>query len=305
MPPKALKRDVDLSAASARQYRPRTVGGSKLLGRLAGASMRKAMLKNRVNDGYLRQLKQANWYWEVGEPIMPNHKAPFWNLETLWGEKIVGGILYGTMVSVIVLMVGVFLTLIAKLPLLPFVGAALVLGAIVGFYVRSAPDEALRAAAAKRQREVSLEMGYRIPELRSDVLAGSTIQRALRNMSRRSGGPFVEELRNAVTVLDVSKDDVLAMEHLIDRNQGNELVTEFANSIKMVSRQGGQIGPVLNVLADLAQQRLRLQIEAQARRNQMEMTRPIGIGSLIITTLLIIAPAIAGVLTSMSKLTGK
>lgn len=305
MPPKALKRDVDLSAASARQYRPRSVGGSKMLGGLAGASMRRALRKDGANDVYMRRLKQANWYWEAGEPMMPNRKAPFWNLETLWGEKIVGAILYGAMVGVIVLMVGLFVSLTAKLPLLPFVGAALVLGAIVGFYLHGAPDEALRTAAAKRQREVSLEMGYRIPELRSDVLAGSTIQRAMRNMSRRPGGPFVEELRRSVAVLDISKDDTLAMDHLIDRNQGNELVTEFANSIKMVSRQGGQIGPVLNVLADLAQQRLRLQIEAQARKNQMEMTRPIGIGSLIITTLLIIAPAIAGVLTSMSKLTVK
>ena len=54
--------------------------------------------------------------------------------------------------------------------------------------------------------------------------------------------------------------------------------------------------PVLNVLADLAQQRLRLNIQSQARRNLQEMTRPIGISSLMVTTLLIIVPAIVGVM---------
>ena len=302
MPPKSMKREVDLAAATSRQYRPRTVGSSKLLGGLTGGSMRRAMRDDSVNARYLRQLKQANWYWGPGEPAMPSRKAPFWNLETLWGEKIVGALVYGSVVAVIVLMVGLFAAFVGKLPLLPFVIIAPVLGGIVGFFTYTAPDERLRTAALKRQREISLEMGYRIPELRSDVLAGNTIQRAMRNMARRPGGPFVEELRRATAVLDISKDDTLAMEQLIERSQGNELVIEFANSIKMVSRQGGQMGPILNILADLAQQRLRLQIESQARRNLLEMTRPIGIGSLIIITLLIIAPAIASVLQSMSSL---
>ena len=81
----------------------------------------------------------------------------------------------------------------------------------------------------------------------------------------------------------------------------NELVIEFANGIKMVSRQGGQIGPALNVLADLAQQRLRLNIQSQARRNLQEMTRPIGRSSLIVVTLLVIAPAVAGVMGGSAR----
>jgi pilus assembly protein TadC len=147
---------------------------------------------------------------------------------------------------------------------------------------------------------LSLEMGFRIPELRADVMAGNTVQRAIRNMSRRPGGPFVEELRRAVMVLDITKDDTLAMDQLIERNDGNELLTEFANSLKMVSRSGGQIAPVLNVLADLAQQRLRLTIQGQARKNLQEMTRPIGLSSLVVTSMLIIVPAIVGVMGGIS-----
>jgi Flp pilus assembly protein TadB len=302
MPAKTMKREIDLTVASSRQYRPRTVGNSKLLGGLTNSSMRRAMRDDGVNARYLRQLKQANWYWAPGEPTMPSSRVPFWNLETLWGEKIIGALVYTGAIAVIVLLVGLFAAYVAQLPLMIFVIAALLIGGVAGLLAYSSPDQALQSAAVRRQRELSLEMGYRIPELRSDVLAGNTIQRAMRNMSRRPGGPFVEELRRAVIVLDVTKDDTLAMDQLIDRSSGNELVIEFANSIKMTSRQGGQIGPVLNVLADLAQQRLRLQIESQARRNLMEMTRPIGIGSLVITTFLIIAPAIAGVLSSLGNM---
>jgi len=178
--------------------------------------------------------------------------------------------------------------------------AAPVIGGVVGMFMYSGPDSQLQAAARKRQGELTLEMGFRIPELRADVMAGNTVQRAIRNMSRRPGGPFVEELRRAVMVLDVTKDDTLAMDQLIERNEGNELLTEFANSLKMVSRSGGQIAPVLNVLADLAQQRLRLTIQGQARKNLQEMTRPIGLSSLVVTSMLIIVPAIAGVMGGIS-----
>jgi Flp pilus assembly protein TadB len=188
---------------------------------------------------------------------------------------------------------------LTKLPMLVFLLGAVVLGGFVALFAYSAPDSSVQSAAAKRQRELALEMGYRIPELRADVMAGNTIQRAIRNMARRPGGPFVEELRHAVAVLDVTKDDTLAMDRLIERNAGNELLVEFANNLKMVSRQGGQIGPVLNVLADLAQQRLRLNIQAQARRNLQAMTRPIGLSNLIVTSMLIIAPALASVMSGM------
>jgi hypothetical protein len=301
MPPKAMKLDMKLATPESRQFRARTVGNSKVMIGMAGSSIRRAMVDDSTNARYLRQLKQANWYWAPGEPSMPNSKAPFWNLETLWTEKIVGSLVLGGGIAVIVLLLGMFAVYVAQIPLMIPIIAALAIGGIVAFFSFSAPGDNLRAAAVRRQRELSLEMGYRIPELRSDVLAGSTIQRAMRNMSRRPGGPFVEELRRAVLVLDITKDDIQAMDQLIDRNYGNELIIEFANSIKMTSRQGGQIGPVLNVLADLAQQRLRLQIVTQARKNLLEMNRPIGIGSLMITTFLIIVPALAGVMTSLSS----
>ncbi|HEY3288579.1 MAG TPA: type II secretion system F family protein [Anaerolineae bacterium] len=294
--PASRKTDAFQPAANQSEFRPRSIGRSKTLTVIAGAGVRRALSTDKTNEKYLRQLKQANWFWEKGEPAMPNPKAPFWNLESMWGEKFFGAFFYGGMVAVFILISGIVLSLSGKTNVLIVAIAAAVLGGAVSFFAFQMPDEALASAAGRRQRMLSLEMGYRIPELRSDVLSGNTVQRAIRNMARRPGGPFVEELRRAVAVLDITKDDIAAMDGLIERNEGNELLAEFANNLKMVSRQGGQISPVLNVLADLAQQRLRLSIQGQARRNLQEMTRPIGISSLMVTTLLIIVPAIVGVL---------
>ena len=300
MPRGSKKTDATVvSEVIPSQYRARSIGKSKTLEPIAKAGVRRAMKPDGDNAKYLRQLKQANWFWEPGEPTKPNPNAPFWNLETLWSQKIFNGVLWGGLIAALITAYGFYTSFSQNTSVIPYLAGAAALGGAIGFFQFGSPDGALAGAAAKRQQELALEMGYRIPELRGDVMAGTTIQRAIRNMSRRPGGPFVEELRRAVMVLDVTKDDVLAMDQLIERNVGNELVIEFANNLKMVSRQGGQIGPVLNILADLAQERLRLQIQSQARKNLQEMTRPIGLSSMMITTMLIIVPALAGVMGSI------
>ncbi|MCL5997314.1 MAG: type II secretion system F family protein, partial [Chloroflexi bacterium] len=297
--PSGARRKTSLAEAVTPQMRAR--GSAHMLRGVARQGVRRALRSDGTNAKYLRLLKQANWYWAPGEPSMPNPKAPFWNLETMWAKKMSDGLTFGGITAALVLIVGVVLALTGQGSLLVFVAVAVLLGGMVGWFAYASPDSGVAAVAATRQRELTLEMGFRIPELRADVLAGNTIQRAIRNMSRRPGGPFVEELRHAVTVLDVTKDDTLAMDQLIERNGDNELLIEFANSLKLVSRQGGQIAPVLNVLADLAQQRLRLTIQGQARKNLQEMTRPIGLSNMMVTTLLIIAPALIGVMGSLAK----
>ena len=301
LPSRSNQNKPDMATPVAPQYRARSLGKAQMLNGIAHAGVRRAMRNDSANSKYLTQLKQANWFWEPGEPMMPNPKAPFWNLETLWSEKIFSGVILGGLVAILVLVGGLVISLTRGMSMVPFMLGSPLFGGMVGFFCFGSPDGSVASAAATRQRELALEMGFRIPELRGDVMAGNTVQRAIRNMSRRPGGPFVEELRHAVAILDVTKDDTLAMDQLIERNAGNELVIEFANSLKMVSRQGGQIGPVLNILADLAQQRLRLAINAQARKNLQEMTRPVGLSSMIVTTMLIIVPAMTGVMGSIGK----
>jgi Flp pilus assembly protein TadB len=298
--PQKRNNQIDVQR-TLKQYRSRSLGNNKALDGVQAAGMRRALAKDGANEKYLRWLKQANWFWEVGEPEPPVAKAPFWNLETLWSEKFIGALVWGVGSFALISIVGMVLSTFGTGSMLTFLIAGGLIGAVLGYVGFINPDSQVGSAASTRQKELSLEMGFRVPELRADVMAGATIQRAIRGMARRPGGPFVEELRRAVTVLDVSRDEAQAMDYLLDRNRSNELMTEFANSVKMVSRQGGQIGPVLNVIADLAQERLRLSITSQARKNLQEMTRPIALASMIVTTLLVIVPALSGMSASFGQ----
>jgi hypothetical protein len=238
--------------ARSPQYRARSMGGSTLLMPVMSAAFRTAAKDGSENQKFMRLLKMANWYWAPGEAAPPSIKAPFWNLETLWGEKYIKGVLTFVVVFSLVALLGtMFGSGTRGWPIYVPLLAGLALGGIGGLMGFSDPDSQLQAAAATRQRELSLEMGFRIGELRSDVLAGYTIQRAIRNMSQRAGGPFTEELKRIVMVLNTTKDETLAMDSFLERNAGNELVQEFANQIKMVSREGGEIAPALNVLTEM------------------------------------------------------
>jgi Flp pilus assembly protein TadB len=293
---------VEENVKGLSQFRPRIMGKSNLMLPAMQYATKRAAKTDSTNQRYLRQLKQANWYWGPGEAVLPSPKAPFWNLETIWGEKIISAVLYGAIVFALVAVFGTIYgrllgNIASYIPLL----AGIALGAIVALLGFTGPDSQLSAAAVSRQRELTLEMGFRISELRSDVLSGYTIQRAIRNIAVRPGGPFVEELRRVVTVLNATKDEGLAMDSFLDRNATNEMVQEFANQIKLVTREGGEIAPALNVLTDAAQNRLRQQINAQGRKNLQEMSRPVGLASMIVTALLIMLPALSVIFGAISR----
>jgi hypothetical protein len=284
-----------------RQYRARSLSGSSMMLPFMRAAVRRSTKTDGQNVQYLKFLKQANWYWAPGEASPPVRHAPFWNLETLWGEKYAKAAIYGGTMFAIMIVVGVAIApIFFGLDWKPGVIAAFVLGgglALLGF---GEPDGKLIDSAVDRQRELGLEMGFRIAELRSDVLAGYTMQRAIRNMASKPGGPFIEELKRIVAVLNTSKDDSVAMDAFMDRNSGSEIVQEFGNQIKMVTREGGEIAPALNVLTEAAQNRLRQQIMQQGRKNLQDMSRPVGIVSLVVTFMLIIIPVVFSIINSLN-----
>ena len=272
--------------AAAHQV-PRRARGNALLRVLARYGAQRGA-SSPANARYLRLLKQANWHWEAGEPLPPSARALFWNIETLWAEKYLTAALHS-----IVTLAGAWLLLVMNelltgdLALVASVVAAL----IIGWIGWTSPDSALTSEARRRQRLIGLEMGYRLPELRSDVLAGRTIMSALRDLSQRPGGAFVEELRRVVLAFDVLKDEAAALAILVDRNHGNEMISEFVNQMTMAIVHGHEVNRVLNVLASAAQQRLLQQIAVQGRRNAQEMGRPLAAGSVLILALLIMLPA--------------
>jgi len=302
-------RSVARQGRLATQYRSRS---GRSLGRAnqglaaafdrAGAS--RALRTDGANARYLRQLKQADWYWAPDEPQPPRPGVPFWNLETLWAEKYLAATLLGGAAAAAVLVAGMGMGIVLQLggaALSPLAGAGLLLpasllGGLTGLIGFSGPDGQLASAAVARQRELSLELGYRISEIRSDVLAGLTLPAAIGSLSRRAGGPFIEELRRMTTALKVDADEVKAVTMLLDRNEGNEFVIEFGNTVRMALLHGARVESALNALADAAQTRLRQTVQAQGRRNAQEMGRPVAMTTTLVISMLIIAPAVAAIL---------
>ncbi len=297
-----------VSGSAHQMYRPRTArslgkAGPNTVSAVVRAGAGRALRADAVNARYLRQLKQADWYWAPAEPAPLKRRAPFWNLETLWAEKYFGGLLGGAGSAGLILLAGMLglLTLEftgaspAGLAMPALIAGAALVGALGGALGFTSPDAQLAAAAVSRQRELSLELGFRIGEIRSDVLAGVTLPTAIGNLSRRAGGPFIEELRRMTTALKVDADEVAAVNNLLDRNQGNEFVIEFGNTVRMALLHGARVESALNALADAAQIRLRQTIQAQGRRNAQEMARPVALTTTLVISMLVIAPAIAGI----------
>jgi Flp pilus assembly protein TadB len=297
--PKGGTAKPNVRAAQERSRSERAMGGA--VSSLARAGVQRASADTAENARFLRLLKKADWYWAPGEPMLPNARAPFWSLETLWTEKFVNGALYGLAGAVIPVIFGLLLSLTMEVPVLIMLVVSAGLGLLLAMLGYGQPDEQLRGAAIRRQAELALEMGYRISELRADVQAGLTIQRAITELAARPGGPFVEELRRVVAVLRTrDNDDIVAMDYFIDRNRGNELVEEFANQVKLVSQRGGQISHALNVLADSAQQRLKVHINTQAAKNLSAMQLPLSGSQVFILTMLVIVPVVIGIFESLT-----
>jgi hypothetical protein len=244
----------------------------------------------RGNGRYLLLLKQADWYWAPGELSPPTPSAPFWNLETLWGSKITYALMVGAMGFVTLLMLALALRLP---PYLALFGAFI--GALQGWIL---PDSKLKAAVKKRQHELTIEMAFRIPELAAYVSTGRSLIRAFRYLAGRPGGPFLAEIRRALAVYDATTSLPIAIQQMIDRNRMRAL-TEFGQQVLMVEKEGGSIGPALDVLSRSAQRTLKRRLDEQAADNAGAMGLPVSGGAMLVVFLLVGGPALYIVLSSL------
>ena len=243
-----------------------------------------------ANERYLLMLKQADWYWAPGELNAPTPSAPFWNLETLWGSKIVSALVGGALGFLVLLVPALAVGLP---PLGAFFGAFI--GALQGWI---SPDGKLRAAVKRRQHELTVEMAYRIPELAAYVRTGRSLVKAFRYLAGRPGGPFVAEIRRLLTVYDATTSLATAIEGMMARNRMRAL-TEFGQQILMVEQDGGSIGPALAVLSRAAQRTLKRRLDEQDADNAGAMGLPVSGGAMLVVFLLVGGPALYIVLSSL------
>ena len=244
-----------------------------------------------INRRYLQLLNQADWFWGPGEPVPPTNKdTPFWNLETLWAAKLLRGCVFGAS--------GLALALAAVRVLgAPVVVLLLgLLAAGAGFFD---PDGELKTAAEKRRRQLILEMGYKVPELRVYVRSGATLPAALRHLTGRSGGPFVQELYRVLQVYDITADVTRGLGSAMGRNEHCEPLVNLCGDLMAVLAEGGELSPVLEAHADAAQHEQRRLLRQQGQDNTQQMGYVVAASTLVVIFLLIAGPALWTVMGSL------
>ncbi len=242
------------------------------------------------NARYLRLLKQADWYWAPGEVSPPTPDAPFWNLETMWATKLLHGGLFALGGLVLV---GVVAVLFRLTPALALAGLA---AGIIGFID---PDSEVAEAAEKRRRQIILEMGYKVPELRVYVRSGRTFVAALRYLTARPGGPFARELYRALAVYDITADLGRGLEAVIERNRLCEPLVNLCGDLLAVLAEGGEVGTVLEAHTETALHEQRRLLRQQGQDNTQQMSYLVTGTTLVVLFLLIGAPALWIVLTAL------
>lgn len=255
-----------------------TVGARTIYDLVAGR-------KASAEDAELEQLlRAANWYWAPGEPTAPQtvpfysvngyHAACLWQAIT-WGLL---GLLAGALAADPLLLV-----------ILPVAFAAL-------GYIQ--PKRKLRAAVAERQHRLVVEMAFRLTELAARVATGRSIIYAFRELTKRPGGPFVTEVARFLRLYDATSSVELAANAVIRYNEFLPL-TEFFRAVLLVEQQGGAIAPTLNVQADIAQSNLLRRLQEQGRANSDAMNGPAFMGMFIQIGLLVLAPIVYLLVSSM------
>jgi len=246
-----------------------------------------------LNARYLRLLKQADWYWAGGEVCAPAREVPYWSLETMWAAKVLHAVLFGLGGLILA---GAAAAVFRWSPALALVG----LGAgAVGFFD---PDGEVAQAAERRRRQIVLEMGYKVPELRAYVRSGRTFVSALRYLTDRPGGPFVKEMYRALQVYDVTADVGRGLEAVMERNALCEPLVNLCGDLQAVIEEGGEVGVVLEAHADAAMHEQRRQLRQQGQDNTQQMSYVVAATTLIVIFLLVGGPALWMVVTGLAGL---
>lgn len=258
---------------------------------LLGEGAEAAGWRRDINERYLQLLKQSDWYWAPGEAARPTPEAPFWNLETMWAAKVSHAILFGLGGAALMAMGVAFY---GWGPITLLIGLAV--GGLIGF---ADPDSEVAGAAEQRRRQIILEMGYKVPELRVYVRSGRTFVSALRYLTLRPGGPFVRELYRALQVYDITGDMERGVRAIMERNRRCEPLMNMCGDLLAVLAEGGELGVVLEAHTDTAQHEQRRLLRQQGQDNTQSMSYVVAGSTLIVIFLLIGGPALYTVVTSL------
>jgi hypothetical protein len=236
-----------------------------------------------ISARYAQLLKQADWTWAPGEPAPPTADAPFWNLETMWAKKLLHAALFALGGA------GLGVAVAAVLHLPPVMALAGLTVGLAGFFDA---DSELIEAAENRRKQIVIEMGYKVPELRVYVRSGRTFVSALRYLSDRPGGPFVKEMHRALHIYDVTADLQRGLRAVIERNRHCEPLVNLCGDLLGVLADNGEVGVVLEAHSEAAQHEQRRQLRQQGQDNSHQMSYVVTATTLFVIFMLVGAPAL-------------
>ena len=225
-------------------------------------------------------MKAANWWWAPGETSKPVPDAPFWDMSTYWGNKAAWTLLYGGLGA----LAGFAVVAATGLPVI-LVLALVLIGAAIGFLD---PDSKLARAARQRQNLITIEMGFKVPELWTYAMTRG-VETSLRLLAERPGGPFVSEVRRAVRLYDVHGSLAPGLKAMAERNTG-EQIREFAVQLRMAAERGGRLLEALDVLATSARRAMGRYIRARTAQNLRAVRGQIMLWMGALVFLLILGP---------------
>ncbi|MBN1283977.1 MAG: type II secretion system F family protein [Anaerolineae bacterium] len=202
-------------------------------------------------------MKAAGWWWAPGEMHKPIPTAPFWNMETYWGAKAVYMLMYGG----VGLLSGLAIVSATGLPVV-VAAAVTAVGAAIGFLD---PDSKVSNAAKERQNLITIEMGFKVPELWTYAMTRG-VETSLRMLAERPGGPFVSEVRRAVRLYDVHGSLAPGLKQMAERNTG-EQIREFSVQLRMAAERGGRLLEALDMLSESARRAMGRYIRERTMKN--------------------------------------
>ena len=246
-----------------------------------------------LNKRYVERLQMANWYRAPDEQtVTASGDAPFYNLETMWAAKVLHGGLFALGGLLLVGAASVYLHFL-------FV-VAVIVGLVAGLIGFTDPDRELSEAVEKRRRQMVIEMGHKVPEMRTYVRAGRTLPRVLRRMTDRPGGPFVQELYRVLEVYAATSNLERGLRMVMQRNRLCQPLVNLCGDLMAAIESGGNLGPLLDAHADAAQHEQRRMLRQQGEDNAQEMGLVVAGTTLLVMFMLIGAPALWTVMEALS-----
>jgi tight adherence protein B len=160
---------------------------------------------------------------------------------------------YLVFTTAVAVVFGVAIGIVTGLALLGVVAVAAVAG--VAWHLPT-------SRAAKRSKEIQVQLPDALSLMAASVEGGQTFQRAIDMYRRDARPPLSSELDRVMSEVALGSDLVVALENMADR-VGVEDLKWAVEAVRIQQSTGGRLGPILHTLAEFMRTRQEVRREVQ------------------------------------------